>query len=273
MLMRAAATLDQPRAIGLAALRVKARDGASHIDTLRHSGALKVLFPRATDPMQAIMINTAGGITGGDRFDVAATAGVNTALTISTQAAERAYRAQPNQTGVLRTKLTVEDNATLNWVPQETILFDGAAYARRLDVDLAETARFLMVEPVIFGRRAMGEEPNDLVFSDDIRVNRAGTPLYRDAMCWQGNVAAQLDRPAIAGGARALATLLYVAPDAAAHLDPLREMLGETAGASLLADDVLTARVLAADGFLLRRALLPALDRLTHHKLPISWRL
>lgn len=273
MLMRAAAVLDQPRAIGEAVLRVKARDAGTHIDTLRQSGALKLLFPRTAGSFQAILVNTAGGITGGDRFRIRAEAGPGTSLTLSTQAAERAYRAQPRQTGSLDTQLSVAEEAALHWLPQETILFEGAALRRGLTVDLAPSARFLMVEPVIFGRQAMREEVRDLAFDDRIEVRRAGMPLYLDGMRWHGDAAAQLDRPALGGGARALASLVYAAPDAAAHLEALRDLLGATGGASLLGPDLLVARLLARDGFTLRRALLPALDRLTRMTLPKSWRL
>jgi len=272
MLMRAA-TLAQPRALGDAALRVKTRAGETCIDRLRHSGALKLLFPQRTQPLQAVIVNTAGGITGGDRFQITATAGPEAQLTLTTQAAERAYRAQPGETGMLETHLVAEEHSQFAWLPQETILFDGAGLRRSLRVDLAPNARFLMVEPLIFGRQAMGEEIRDLRFDDAIDIRRSGDRLYCDGMRWHGDVAAQLDRPAIAAGARAMASLLYAAPDAEAHLDPLRETLSPIGGASLLAPDILVARCLAADGFALRRGLLPALDRLTRNQLPKSWRL
>jgi urease accessory protein len=273
LLMRAATPLDQPRAIGAAMVSSKRGPTGSCIDRLRTSGALKLLFPRRRGMVEAILINTAGGITGGDRFDFSARAGKDSQLVVTTQAAERAYRAQIGQTGRLCTRLDVAQGASLSWLPQETILYQGSALHRRLEVDLKPTARFLMVEPVIFGRRAMGEEVTALSFRDSIAIRRAGTMIYRDGISLKGDVAAQLDRPAIADGARAMANLVWAAPEAAGRLQSVRDLLGTAGGVSLLSEDLLVLRALAPDGFDLRRCLLPILDLLTENTLPQSWRL
>lgn len=218
------------------------------------------------------MINTSGGLTGGDRLDIEAQAGAKSALTLTTQAAERAYRAKSGMARV-RNALTVAEDAMLSWLPQELILFDGARLMRELHVDLAVTARFLMVEPVIFGRAAMGEQLRDVVFHDRIRIYRAGQPLYFDGTQIAGDLSKTLSSPALAREAGAMTSLLYVAPDAESHLTPLRAIMGREGGVSLLRPDVLALRLLAPDSHLLRRALLPALDRLTGDRLPTSWRL
>lgn len=263
----------QPRARGEARLSSKLAAGKSVLDGLRQAGASKLLFPRGRPHLEAIWINTAGGVTGGDRFRLEARAGAGSRLTITTQAAERAYRAQPGETGRVFTRLTVEAGARLDWLPQELILFQGAALERRLEVGLAADARLLMVEPVIFGRRAMGETLTDVTFRDRIEVSREGRPLYRDGMTLTGDLARALAAPVTGGGAGAMASLLYVAPDAGAHLGAVRDALPPSGGASLLAGDVLALRCLAPDGFALRRALLPVLDLLTGNTLPTSWRL
>lgn len=265
--------LDQPRALGHAFVSSKARNGRSFIDGLRQSGALKMVFPRRNDKLEAIIVNTAGGITGGDQFQIEARAGVGTALTLTTQAAERAYRAQAGQTGRLKTSLTASADATLHWLPQETILYEGARLTRDLTVQLASNASFLMVEPVLFGRRAMGEDLNDLEFRDRVSIHRDGTPLYLDGVHLTGDVAKQLDRPAIGGGARAMANLIWVAAGAGGALNHVRELIGLNGGASLIKPDVLVVRFLAQDGFDLRCSLVPVLEHLTQNKLPLSWRL
>jgi urease accessory protein len=234
---------------------------------------MKILFPRRASDVHGIVINTAGGITGGDRFQLDAHAGANTSLTLSTQAAERVYRAHPGQTGRVRTRLHVDAGARLNWVPQETILFEGSALDRRLSVDLDGDARLLMVEPLVFGRRAMGEDPHDIRFDDRIRISRNGDPIYRDGLHIWGDAAAQMDRPAIGNGARAMACVVFAAPEAEAHLTPVREIVGAMGGASLLSRDLLVVRLLATDAFDMRCVLLPLLDRLTDNALPQSWRL
>ena len=260
-----------PRTKGVLTLSSKEVDGRSRIDRFRTSGAMKALFPRAED-VQAILINTSGGLTGGDQIDVSASAGTGSSLTLTTQAAERAYRAQEGRAR-MTTDLRIEADAQINWLPQEMILFDGSALDRRLTIDLAQNARFLMVEPIIFGRAAMGETLTAVSFKDRIRVNRDGNALYWDGLDLDGHTMQHLSRRAIAGGAGAMVSLVYVAPDAEAHLDALRSCLPETGGASLLAPDLLTLRFVASDSFELRRALIPILERLTKNQLPTSWRL
>ena len=240
------------------------------------SGALKLLFPRGTGAaLQAMAVNSAGGITGGDRFRLEAEAEPGAELTVTTQAAERAYRAQPGETGELRVALKVGADARLNWLPQETILFQHSALRRRLAVDLAASARLLLCEPLILGRAAMGETLTDAHFSDRVEIRRGGKPLFVDATRLEGNVTEIMAGPATGAGSRAMALVVLVAPEAEAARDALRAALPDTAlaGASLIAQDVMVARFLAADGFALRKLLLPALDRLTDNTLPRSWRL
>lgn len=266
-------TIAQPRARGRIRLSSKLRGRVSAIGTLRQSGAYRVLFPRAGNGLEAILINTAGGVTGGDRLSVEATARAGTSLTLTTQAAERAYRAQPSETGRIENLLQAEAGATLQWLPQETILYNGSAIRRRLKIELAADAQLLMVEPVIFGRVAMGERLHNSSFSDKIEVRRAGRLAYLDAIHLNGNVDAQMNRSAIGGGAGAIASVLYVAQDAEARLRNVRSLLPNTGGASLLESDMMVVRILEQDSLLLRRSLLPVLDLLSNKSLPTSWRL
>lgn len=260
-----------PRTKGTLLLSSKQVEDRSGIDRFRTSGAMKALFPRALD-VQAIMINTSGGLTGGDQIDLNAQAGAGSSLTLTTQAAERAYRALEGRAR-MTTDLRVEADAQINWLPQEMILFEGSALDRRLTVDLAQNARLLMVEPIVFGRVAMGETLTNVSFKDRVRINREGTALYWDGLDLDGHTMQHLSRRAIAGGAGAMVSLVYVAPDAEAHLNALRNLLPDTGGASLLGSDLLTLRFVAADSFELRRTLIPILERLTKDQLPTSWRL
>ncbi|WP_299350884.1 urease accessory protein UreD [uncultured Shimia sp.] len=253
-------------------MRVKRRGNTTVLDHFRQSGSLKCLYPRVTGhTMQAVLVNTAGGVTGGDQFCTTVTTAPETDLTLTTQACERAYRAQSGEVGEICTRLGVAPRATLNWLPQETLLFDGCAVSRQLTVDLAEGARFLMVEPMIFGRAAMGENLTNCTFSDRIEIRRGGAPLYLDAMRLTGDVRAHLARPFIANGAGAMASVVLVCNSAEAHLDPVRHLLPETAGASLLQPDVLVLRMLAEDSYALRQSLIPILTRLSGGPLPRCW--
>ena len=267
-----ASAVAQPRAHGRLDLSTKARGVTSAIDRLRSNGSMKALFPRRPGRVEAICINTSGGLTGGDHLQIHALAGAGSNLCLTTQAAERAYRAASGFAR-METVLGVEAGAMLHWLPQELILFEGAALRRRLACDLAADARLLLVEPVVFGRAAMGETLRDVAFDDRIEITRTGAPLYHDALHLTGDVLALMKRRATAGGAGAMASVLYVAPDAEAQLAPVRAALPDTGGASLLRSDVLVLRVVAADSHELRRSLVPVLDRLSADKLPTSWRL
>lgn len=261
-----------PRARGRMILTAKARDGRGVIDRFRTSGCLKALYPAPGRALEAIMINTSGGLTGGDRLSVQVAAGPGSALSLTTQAAERAYRAASG-TARVETRAKVAEGARLLWLPQELILFDGAALDRRLQIDLAPDARLLMVEPLVFGRRAMGERLTSLTLRDRIEIRRARQPLYMDRLYLTGDAETRLSRPALAQAGRAMASALLVDPRAEALLDRVRAHLPETGGASLLAADVLTLRIVAEDVFALRRALVPILEILKGGALPRSWSL
>lgn len=244
------------------------------MDRLHQSGSSKLLLPRDQAPDKtAVLLNTAGGVTGGDRFDIEAEATPSAALTLATQTAERAYRAQPGTVGRISTRLIAASGATVHWLPQETILFEGCALSRRLEIDLAADARLIAVEPVILGRAAMGETVRDARFSDQWRVRREGQLIYADALRMTGDIATQTASPATLNGHRAFASILYAAPDAGRHLTALRELLPETAGASLIRDGVLAVRLTAPDGLTLRRSLIPALEHLRGHPLPTVWKM
>ena len=210
-------------------------------------------------------------MTGGDRFDFTGEAGANTTLTLTTQACERAYRARSGETAHIRNHLRIEDGARINWLPQETILFDESALNRRLMIDLAPTASLLMVEPLVFGRPAMGETLNTIRLQDRVQIRRKSEMLFLDAMRIDGAFSDHMALPFTAGGAGAMALIVMVDPRAEALLAPVRDMLGPTAGASLLRPDLLTCRLLAESSFALRKTLLPVLHRLAGAPLPRCW--
>jgi len=138
-----------PRAIGTIELSTKFEAGQSRIETFRTSGSSKIAFPRRTDAVEAILLNTSGGLTGGDQFETRAHAGLNSRLVLTTQAAERGYRSLAGSASV-RTQLSVAAGATLHWLPQEFIMFDGADIRRELTVDLIPGANAVLVEPIVF---------------------------------------------------------------------------------------------------------------------------
>lgn len=269
---RAGRAPPAPRTHGTARLSVKRRDGRSVVAGLETSGASRILFPVSSGRLDATVINTAGGLTGGDRMALEADVAAGATLAVTTQAAERAYRAAGG-TARVASRLHVGADGTLLWLPQELILFEGAAMQRRLAVDLAPGARLLAVEAVIFGRAAMGEVLRDAAFADRVEITREGHPIYRDAIRFSGDVRARMERAATGRGAGAMASVVHVGPDAEALLAPIRAMLPASAGTTLLRSGLLALRMLAQDGFELRRHLIPVLDLLSRDTLPASWRL
>lgn len=266
-----------PRARGRAEIAVRDRNGVSVLADLHQSGSMRVLFPRPAAPPTAMLLNTAGGVTGGDAFEVIARADPGARLTLTTQAAERAYRAMPGTVARVENRLRAAAGARIDWLPQETILYDGCALHRRLRVDLAPGAEALIVETLVFGRAAHGERLTGAELHDRIDIARDGRLILADAIHLTGDIAAQMTHPARGGGAGAVATLILASDRAEGHLDPLRRLaaqnLGSCAGTSLLAPDMLVLRAVADDSFALRRVLLPVLDHLTGCALPICWRL
>lgn len=238
----------------------------------RAEGALRALFPRACDRVEAILINTAGGVTGGDRFRLSADVDAGH-LVITTQSAERIYRAAHGSTGQVVNQITVASGASASWLPQEVILFEGCALDRELRVDLGPSARFLGVESVIFGRHAMGEALRDIRYDDTITLRRAGRPIYSDRIVIAGDAMARMARAGAGQGAGAMASLFLAAPDAARHLEALRAILPALGAASAPCDDLLVVRLLARDGRALRHTLLPLMSVLAQGPLPRSWSL
>lgn len=249
------------RARGEARVSFALRDGRTVLGTLYQRGALKVRLPRGhgTAP-EAVLINTAGGLTGGDRIAIRVEVPPGARATVTTQAAERIYRSIGDAAEV-EAQLTVGAGGRLDWLPQETILFNRGVLRRRLDADLAEGAALLLAEAVIFGRRAMGEAVSAGALHDRWRVRRGGKPIFADDFRLEGDLAALLPRAAALAGHGAMASLLYVGDDAAGLVDPVRAALGDAGGASAFGGK-LVARVVAEDGLALRRALVPALTAL-----------
>lgn len=242
--------------------------GISGVQRWREDGAAKVRLPRRPKdaPAEAILINTAGGLTGGDsldwRFDVAATS-----LVATTQAAEKIYRSLGDDAEI-HSRLTGSSGAQLYWLPQETILFDRARLRRSLDVDLTGGATLLALEATVFGRRAMGESIQDFAFHDRWRVRREGELIFADDVRFDGPLPRTV---ATLGEAGATATLLLVAEDAESHLDALRRCLGSD-GAVSAWNGKLLARIRAMDGFVLRKLLNPALKKFVPEgALPAIW--
>jgi urease accessory protein len=264
-----------PRSEGSLRLEFRRRDASSALQVLHQAGVLRARFPKpeAQNTPEAVLVNTAGGLTGGDKLDIGVTLGEGAALTVTSAAAEKIYRARDGE-AVLRVNLDLEDRAHLAWLPQPTILFDAARFDRRTEVDLTGEARLLAVETLIFGRAAMGEDVHRGLCRDHWRLRRDGRLIFADSLQLDGAIARTLDRPAALDGARTMALVLYSAGDAAARLEPARALLEgarSTMGLSSW-NGLLVARAYAADGRTLQGDLGPLLEFLAGRPLPRVWR-
>ncbi|WP_245584746.1 urease accessory protein UreD, partial [Salipiger mucosus] len=190
-------TAAPQRARGTGRVTARERAGRSVIGALSMSGSGKLLFPRSRGPLEAVWLNSAGGITGGDDFAVEAGAERGAHLAMTTQAAERVYRASPGAPGRVRTRLEIAEGARLDWLPQETILYDGASLDRTLSIDMAPGARLLACEVLVFGRAAMGETVRQLHLRDRIDLRIGGRLAWADRLRLDGDAAAQLARPGV----------------------------------------------------------------------------
>jgi urease accessory protein len=260
------------RARGAVAFDVRLVDGATRRGALHESGSLRVRFPSPeAEGLSAVFVNTAGGVAGGDRFDIEIAASEGARLTLTTAAAEKVYRAT-GQAAELSIALKVADGAHLAWLPQETILFDRARMSRRIDIDLAESASLLLCEIVVFGRAAMGERMEQGAFVDRWRVRRGGKLVFAETVRLEGDIGGKLKRPAIAKGGVAIGTALIV-PGDEALVERVREItssLGSEAAISCW-NGFAMARFCAQDAARLRADMMTVLGRASRAPLPRLW--
>jgi urease accessory protein len=264
------------RVRGAGRLAVRRSEGKTRLAGLFQEGSCKIRLPRGEgEALEAVLINTSGGMTGGDIVSWHVEAQAGAAASLTTQACEKIYRSTSGAAR-LSTRLVVGAGARLDWLPQETILFDNAALHRTLDADLAADATLLCVEAVVLGREAMGETVRAGSFRDRWRVRREGRLIFADDVRLDGAIEALTGRAAVLAGARAFATLLLTGPDCEARLAALQATFavkGVRAGAGAF-DGKLVCRLCATDGLTLRRVLIPALAALRDGAAPPRvWRL
>ena len=260
------------RARGAVRFDVRYLDGLTRRHHLHESGSLRVRFPSPEDDgLSAVLVNTAGGIAGGDRFDIDLAAGEGTRLTVTTAAAEKVYRAQ-GPAAELDIRLKAEGRSHLSWMPQETILFDRARIHRRFEIDLSEDASLLLCEIVVFGRLAMGERIRSGELFDRWRLSRGGRLIFAENIRLDGDIGEKLGRPAIAKGGVAIGTALIVPGDEALveRLRELSESFGGEVGISAW-NGFAMVRFCAQDATRLRADMMAVLGRASSSALPRLW--
>jgi urease accessory protein len=268
----ASAIFAANRARGAVTFDVHLLDGVTRRRHLHESGSLRVRFPSPeAEGLSAVFVNTAGGVAGGDRFDIDIATGEGSRLAVTTAAAEKIYRAQ-GPAARLNIALKAEAGSHLSWLPQETILFDRARVSRRFDIDLAESASLLLCEIVVFGRAAMGERMVHGEFVERWRLRRAGRLVFAENIRLDGDVGAKLASPAIAKGGAAIGTALIVPGDEALaeRIRELSESFGSEVGISAW-NGFAMARFCAQDAARLRADMMAVLGRASGSALPRLW--
>jgi urease accessory protein len=236
------------------------------------TGGLRWRFPRSSSPCEAAIVNTGGGVAGGDCYRLSLELGENAEVEATTPSAEKIYRSD-GPAARIAARLVLAPRAQLFWLPQETLLFAGARLERRLDVDTAREAVLVIAESLVFGRLAMGESRIDASLKDSWRIRRDGELIFADETRLN-HAGAALDRRTVGAGARALATIIAAAPNIEARLPGLRAVLeiagdGVEAGASAF-DGLIVARLLSASPNRLRAALIASIVALGGRK-PRLW--
>lgn len=258
-------------------LAFHARDGRTRLSELAETGGWRVKFPAPhARHGEAVLLNSGGGIVGGDHVAVDVAVGDAADAVVSTATAERIYRASHGERALIDTTLRVTGAGRLEWLPQETIVFDGARLGRRIVADLSETACLLAAETVVFGRGASGEVMRSGAFRDRWRISRGGRLVLAEDTNLDGNVSALLARPGIGGGATAISLVVYAAPGAVDRIDDVRCALAEVAGTEAAAsawNGVLIVRVLARESHLTRAVLARLIPVLTGRAPPRVWQI
>lgn len=215
-------TAAMQRACGRAHLAVAPARGATRLVDLAQSGSARLLLPRVDGPVpEAVFLNTSGGLTSGDRLSYSMSVADHGSLTATTQTAERAYLATSGPAS-LSVTAKIGTAGWLDWLPQETILFEGADLERETRIDLATGAGCLLVETLVLGRRAMGETLKRVRLRDHRRVTLQGRPLWFESLDLSPEVLTRTASPAVLGGAIAFATLVLCGAGSEAATPALR---------------------------------------------------
>jgi urease accessory protein len=260
------------RARGAVKFDVHLVEGVTRRRHLHESGSLRVRFPSPeADGLSAVFVNTAGGVAGGDHFEIDIATGEGSRLTLTTAAAEKIYRASGHQARI-DIALRAAAGSHLAWLPQETILFDRARVSRAIDIDLADDASLLLCEIVVFGRSAMGERVLQGEFVDRWRMRRGGRLVFAETVRLDGDIGEKLRQSAVAKAGVAVGTALIVPGDEALveRIRELSESFGGEVGISSW-NGFAMARFCAQDAARLRADMMAVLGRASGLALPRLW--
>src|SRR5262245_23326161 len=222
---RSASDKDLQRAKGFGRIVVSGAEKGTRIMDVFEQSPIRIMFPRAHGgaPEEAVFINTGGGIAGGDRLESDVTALTNASIAVTSQAAEKVYRAL-KEPARISTKLKACEAAKLAWLPQETIVFNGGRLSRRTEVELSSGAELLALEWLVLGRAAHGEAMVSGHITDSWRVKNDGRLIWADSFHATDETFPHLHRKALLSNCKAVGTLIYFGPCIDARLEFLRDI-------------------------------------------------
>jgi urease accessory protein len=265
--------VQMQRSHGNAMVHFVHKNVATRLVDLAQSGSAKAMLPRVFTPVpEVVFLNTSGGLTGGDRLAYAMNIGAGARIVATTQTAERAY-ASTGDTAVVEVSAQVGAGGHLDWLPQETILYEAAHITRRTEIDLDEGASALLVESLVLGRQAMGEVPKTARLTDHRIIRRQGRPFWRDTLRLGQEALAHADSPAILGGARAMAVIAFAAQNAQDCAASLRALPVQDGARLAISgwNGRCIIRITATDSWPLRVQIIRVLTTLRAAPLPRVW--
>lgn len=185
----------------------------------RHQGPLRVqkaLYPEGAEVCHVLVLHPPSGIAGGDQLDIGVDVGASAHALLTTPGAGKWYRSAGPRAGQ-SLDFRVGENAALEWLPQESIVFNAARADLRAHIQLASGARFIGWEVLCLGRRASGESfaAGDLTLNT--RIEREGRLIWLERGALEGG-GPLLDSPAGLAGYSVSATLLASAPGLSGEL-------------------------------------------------------
>jgi urease accessory protein len=216
---------DLQRAEGSGRIELSGSEKGTRIVDVFQASPIRIMFPKVGSGAveEAVLINTAGGIAGGDRLEFEVTALAGASIAVTSQAAEKVYRAL-NEPARIVTKLKVHKAAKLAWLPQETIVFNWGRFNRETEIDLSSGAELLALEWLVFGRAAHGEEMVGGHITDSWRVKKDGRLIWADCFRATNEMFSHFHRKALLSNCKAVATLIYFGPCLNTRLEFFRDI-------------------------------------------------
>jgi urease accessory protein len=261
------------RSAGSAMVQFAQNQGRTALKDLAQTGSAKAMLPRVfTGTPEVVFLNTSGGLTGGDQLGYRMVLGDGAQVLATTQTAERAY-ATTGDMAQVRVSAALGAGAHLDWLPQETILYEHAHVNRRTEIDLAEGSSLLLVESLVLGRKAMGEMPQRARLTDHRMVRRCGRPFWAETLHINSDVLGSVDRPAVFGGAKAMAVIAHIAGGAADAAPAVHQLPVQDSAQMAVSgwNGRCIIRILATDSWPLRQQIIRVVTTLRRAPMPRVW--